>query len=381
MKIDLPKELELDNLSVPVLSETHFAQNSLLSWGVAIAAFFAVMGVIRIVKGVVSKRLAKRPPSETGTASHGSWIQVVKATGWSLYFALGISAARLAIELPGAGEKVLTGIVSVLLGVQVARWAQAILGAVLEAWALREGDARSKTAAGGIRFMGRIVIWTLVTLLILSNLGVELTAVVAGLGVGGVAAALAVQSILGDMFAGLFMYFDRPFDIGEFVILGDVLGTVQSIGLRTTRINSLSGEQIVLPNGDLAKRFIRNYGRMRERRIVFKLSVEYNLPAETLERARQILEEAVRAQPDVRFDRAHFFAFGQYGLEYEVVYYVLSGDYNMYMDRQQAINLHIYREFKAAEIPFALPVQILGFRDGPVPGLSAPQGPEPAPAT
>lgn len=356
MKSDL--SIDLSQFSVPFLSETHFAKNSLLEWSVAALAFLAVMGVFRVAKTVVGRRLQKKRQTLTGM-DLGPWIDVVHATGWSLYLAMGLTVSRIAVELPGKGEKILTGVISVLVGIQIARWAQAILGALLQTWALKEGDARSKTAAAGIRFIGRIAIWTVVVLLVLSNLGVELSAVVAGLGVGGVAAALAVQSILGDVFAGLFMYFDRPFDIGEFVIVGDVLGTVQTIGLRTTRINSLSGEKIILPNGDLAKRSIRNYGRMSERRIVFGVGIEYNLPAEKIELARNILEEAVKNQPDVRFDRAHFKGFGAYSLDYEIVYYVLSGDYNVYMDRQQAMNLEIYRRFEAEEIPFAFPTQTL----------------------
>lgn len=371
MKLDLP-ELELDHISIPFLSETRLAKNSLLEWTVAVLLFLAVMGAVRVAKMIAGRLLAKRHAPEAGT-DHRPWIEVVYATGWSLYLAIGLSVARLAVELPARGEKLLTAFISILIGIQVARWAQAILGALLETWARRQGnDARSLTAAAGIRFIGRLVIWVLITLLVLANLGVKLTAVVAGLGVGGVAAALAVQSILGDVFAGLFMYFDRPFDIGDFVVFGDISGSIRSIGLRTTRINSISGEQVVMPNGDLAKRAIRNYGRLQERRILFTLGIEYGVSREKVELARNILEEVVRGQPDIRFDRAHFKGFGAYSLDFEVVYFVLGGDYNLYMDRQQAMYLEIYRRFEAEGISFALPTQTLHYVGGPPDGAAPP---------
>lgn len=380
MTIDLP-DLDLDHISIPVLSETHFAKNSLLEWSVAVLLFLAVMVVIRLAKSLVGRQLAKRHAPHAGT-DHRPWIEVVYATGWSLYLAIGLSVARLAVALPPRGEKLLTAFTSILIGIQIARWAQAILGALLEIWAVRQGnDGRAQTAAAGIRFIGRLVIWIVITLIVLANLGVQLTAVVAGLGVGGVAAALAVQSILGDLFAGLFMYFDRPFDIGDFVVFGDVSGNVRSIGLRTTRISSLSGEQVVMPNGDLAKRAIRNYGRLQERRIVFTLGVEYGQDPEKLVRARSILEEIVREQPDLRFDRAHFKGFGSYSLDFEVVYFVLSGEYNLYMDRQQAINLEICRRFRAEDIPLALPTQTMRVLDNPLVNEGGPPPPnEPPPS-
>ncbi len=169
-------------------------------------------------------------------------------------------------------------------------------------------------------------------LLALDNLGVDVTALVAGLGVGGIAVALAVQSILGDLFASLSIVLDKPFVIGDFIIVGDLLGTVENVGIKTTRVRSLSGEQLIFSNADLLNSRIRNYGRMYERRVVFTVGVTYDTPRHKLE---------------------------DFSLDFETVYYVQDPAYNLYMDIQQAINLELYQRFADEGIEFAYPTQTL----------------------
>jgi len=191
---------------------------------------------------------------------------------------------------------------------------------------------------------------------------VDVTALVAGLGVGGIAVALAVQNILGDLFASFSIVLDRPFVMGDFIIVGDYMGTVEHVGLKTTRIRSLSGEQLVFSNTDLLGSRIRNYKRMAERRVVFSLGVLYQTSPEQLEKIPQMIREIVEAQTPVRFDRAHFKEYGASSLNFEVVYYILDPDYNRYMDIQQAVNLEIYRRFDEEGIEFAYPTQTLYLR-------------------
>ena len=210
-----------------------------------------------------------------------------------------------------------------------------------------------------LSFIARLVLWATILLLILDNLGVDITALVAGLGIGGVAIALAVQNILGDLFASLSIVLDKPFVLGDFVIVGDLMGSVENIGIKTTRVRSLSGEQLVFSNNDLLTSRIRNFGRMQERRVVFKLGVTYQTPAEKLEGIPGIIREAIEARDKTRFDRSHFASYGDFSLDFETVYYVLSADYNLYMDIQQAINLAIFRRFADEGIEFAYPTQTL----------------------
>ena len=202
--------------------------------------------------------------------------------------------------------------------------------------------------------------------MILDNLGFNITALVASLGIGGIAVALAVQNILGDIFASLSIALDKPFVIGDFIIVEDVLGTVEYIGLKTTRLRSLSGEQIVFSNVDLLKSRIRNYKRMFERRVVFTIGVVYQTAHATLERIPALVRSIVEQQPKTRFDRAHFKEYGDSALVFEVVYFVLDSDYNIYMDIQQAINLAIFRRFQVKGIEFAYPTRTLHVYPSPV---------------
>ncbi|MDZ7632343.1 MAG: mechanosensitive ion channel family protein [Gemmatimonadaceae bacterium] len=203
------------------------------------------------------------------------------------------------------------------------------------------------------------LIWSAVLLVALSNLGVNITAFIASLGVGGVAVALATQNILGDLFSSLAIVLDKPFVIGDFIVVGDMAGTVEKVGLKTTRLKSLSGEQLIFSNADLLSSRVRNFKRMQERRILFKLGVTYQTPRAMLERIPVMLRAAVEAQSNVRFDRAHFLAFGDFSLDFEVVYFVLSADFNRYMDVQQLINFSIHEQFEAAGVEFAYPTQTL----------------------
>jgi small-conductance mechanosensitive channel len=220
-----------------------------------------------------------------------------------------------------------------------------------------EGGKKSITAI--LRLAGRIVLWSIIFLLTLDNLGINISALLAGLGVGGIAIALALQNILGDLFASLSILLDKPFEVGDFIVIGEHLGTVEHIGLKTTRIRSLSGEENIFSNTDLLQSRIRNYKRMSERRVVFSIGVTYQTSAENLARIPAMIREIIVNQSGVRFDRGHFKEYGDSSLNFEVVYYVLSPDYNLYMDVQQKINLEIFKLFEKERIDFAYPTRTL----------------------
>ena len=184
------------------------------------------------------------------------------------------------------------------------------------------------------------------------------TMLIAGLGIGGIAIALAMQNVLGDLLASLSIALDKPFKVGDFLTIGEEKGTVEHIGIKSTRLRSISGEQIVMSNSDLLSSRVRNFGLLFERRINFKIGIVYETPREKIKQVPKILEEAIRAQPKTRFDRAHFTAFGDFSLNYEAVYFVLDPAYGTYMDVQQAINLRIHEEFEKAGIEFAYPTVV-----------------------
>jgi small-conductance mechanosensitive channel len=226
----------------------------------------------------------------------------------------------------------------------------------------RETDAAAVTTVSALGFVGKFLLWSFAALLALENLGVNVTALVAGLGIGGIAVALAAQNVLGDLLASLSIVLDKPFVLGDFIIVDDRAGSVEQIGLKTTRLRSLSGEQLIFSNNDLLKSRIRNFKRMQERRVAFTVGAAYDTPRDKLRRIPAILREAIEAQPETRFDRAHFKELGSYALNFEVVYYVLKPEYNLSMDIQQSVNLTVLERFAAEEIELAFPTQTVYVR-------------------
>ena len=245
---------------------------------------------------------------------------------------------------------------------QTAIWCSFLVGHFLERYRTQKvGDdnASARASITAIRFLGRMIVWIVFLILILDNLGFNITALVAGLGVGGIAIALAAQNVLGDLFASFLIMLDKPFAVGDFIIVDAFLGTVEHVGLKTTRLRSLGGEQIVFSNADLLGSRVRNFKRMQERRIVFSIGVEYGTPHKLIEEIPQFIQRIIVAEKNARFDRAHFKEFGPSSLMFEVVYYTLNPDYTHYMDVQERINLAVYKKFEEKKIAFAFPTQTI----------------------
>lgn len=244
---------------------------------------------------------------------------------------------------------------------QSALWASA----VVDFWLRRYQKSRAAvepeavTTINAFRIAIIAGIWTVAALSAIANLGFDVTALITGLGIGGVAIALATQNILGDLFASLSIVLDKPFVVGDFIIVGEDMGTVEYIGLKTTRLRALSGEQIVIGNGDLLKSRVRNFKRMWERRVVFRIGVVYQTPADVLESLPSVIRGVIEGQPKTRVDRVHFMTMADSALEFEAVYFVEVPDYNVYADTQQAINLGILRAFESAGVQFAYPTRTL----------------------
>lgn len=212
----------------------------------------------------------------------------------------------------------------------------------------------------------RVIAWLIGLVFLLDNLGFDISAVIASLGIGGVAIALASQGVLQDLFSYFSILLDRPFELGDFIIVGDYLGTVEYVGIKTTRLRSIDGEQIIIANTDLTGSRIRNFKRMRQRRIVFKFGVIYETTAQQLAQIPQIVAQIIDNTENASCDRAHFAGYGEYSLNFEVVYFIDTNDYNVYMNAQQQINLAIKTEFAEHGIEFAYPTQVNYFDVLPV---------------
>jgi small-conductance mechanosensitive channel len=292
--------------------------------------------------------------------------RVAERTAMFFVIAIAGGAGLATLDLTDGQRAILADAVLVATLWQGGLWGSAGLGAWLERRRQRL-LADNRAAAGSldiIGFVSRLALWAVVALLTLDNLGVDITALIAGLGIGGIAIALAVQNILGDLFASLSITFDKPFVVGDFLIVGEFMGTVENIGIKSTRLRSLTGEQIVIANADLLASRVRNYQRMQERRVVFTLGVIYATQRATLEKIPALVRDAVECQPEVRFDRCHFARYGAYSLDFETVYYVTTPDYNRHMDVQQAILFGIHAAFERAGIEFAFPTQTLHLSSG-----------------
>lgn len=342
----------------PLWYEVDFWGNSLSQWGVAVGLALLVGLGLKILLALLVRRLAsvsRRTASraddlalELLRKTKGLFVALLAFWAGSLYLSLSPSVA-------GWFEKVV--VVGFLL--QGGFWVSSLAHYFLEEHRKRRvrEDPSMATALGALGVVVRGSLWLIFVLLILQNLGIQITALVTGLGIGGIAVALAVQNVLGDLLASLSIVLDKPFVIGDLVVVGEFTGTVEHVGLKTTRIRSLSGEQVIFSNSDLLKSRIRNFKRMEERRVLFTIGVTYQTGYDSLRRIPVIVREVVEAQPNTRFDRCHFKAFGDFALLFETVYFVSMPEMVPFMDAQQGINLELYRRFQEEGIEFAYPTQ------------------------
>lgn len=330
--------------------------NELRAWGEALVTFALWFTILPLARAFIARRLKKRTATDHPVAFLVLLRTLIHATTRVFMFAVAIYLAMRWLEVPPRVERVLETLILVAVWWQVGHWLSALVRHVIELRRGREFEGAEGAASLNIlRFVAVLIVWIVAFLMLLANLGIEIMPLVAGLGIGGVAIALAIQNLLGDLFASLSIALDKPFRVGDFLVLGEEKGTVEAIGIKSTRLRSLTGEQIVVSNSDLLKARVRNYRLLYERRISFRVGIAYETPRDLVREARAILERAVRAQPKTRFDRAHFAGLGEYALEFEAVYYVLDAEYNTYMDIQQAINLQLLEEFEAQGIEFAYP--------------------------
>lgn len=338
--------------------------NHIFVWGLALLVFIGVFVVTPWLRARVVAMLARKANAEE-TGERTDRLLKVKSTVQALFgntrlffiAALGLYFAAQLLILPIPVERLISAVFLVASMVQFGLWLTTLVGAWVKNSLVdtEQYDAEKRSAAQIIRIISLTVVWSAILLLTLSNFGVDITALIAGLGVGGIAVAFALQSVLKDLFASLSIILDKPFVVGDFIIFGDHLGTVEMIGLRTTRLRSLSGEQISVSNDALLSTQLRNFKRMSERRVVFELHAQYGAPIDTLQAFPSYLKTVIGNMAGVRFDRAHLAAFNELGVRFEIVYYVLSADFNVYMDHQQEILVAAARWFEEQGVVFAQP--------------------------
>ncbi|MDQ3949015.1 MAG: mechanosensitive ion channel family protein [Gemmatimonadota bacterium] len=335
--------------------------NSLRAWLVAAAAFVVALGVLLLVRRLLAYRLGALALRTTNIVDDLG-AEVARRTRLYFLVALAVAIGARFVVLPQRIADTLDKAIALVVLLQAALWGTAAIAFYVARYIERRRETLEASNAWAIRALGvaaRVVVWALVFVAVLDNVGFDVTALVTGLGVGGIAIALAVQTILGDVFAAMAIVFDKPFVVGDFIVVDDLAGTVEAIGLKTTRVRSLSGEQLVFGNAELLKSRIRNFKRLYERRNLFAIDVTYDTPTDVVARIPGMLREIVEAQRPVRFDRSHFSGYTESTLRFETVYYVLDPDYNKHMDIQQAIFLAILERFEREGIEFAFPTRTI----------------------
>lgn len=349
---------DISNYLGPILNR-ELCGNIVRDYVMAFCIFILSIIILKAFKSSIIHRLRKLA-EKTKTDLDNLLIQIIQVIHWPFYVLLSLYIAVQFITIEPFVSTGLSYLIIILLTYYAIRAGTILIDFTTDQISDTKGKEPHKAAI--VVVLGKVAkaaLWAIAALLILSNLGYNISTLIAGLGIGGIAIALALQNILSDLFCSLAIYFDKPFQVGDFIIIGEHLGVVKQIGLRSTRIQSLSGEELVVSNKELTSTRIRNYKKMQKRRIAFGFGVTYDTTSEKLKKIPSIVTEIFKKQEQTELSRVHFKDFGDFSLNFEVVYFVKTGDYNVYMDIQQAINLEIKQEFEKEGIEMAFPTQTL----------------------
>ncbi|NBD73632.1 mechanosensitive ion channel [Patescibacteria group bacterium] len=335
-----------------------FLGNTLSEYVFALGLFLVALALLKLVQMVVLAQL-DRIAKHTTTDLDDTFVKMVKSFNPPFYTFLAFWIGLQPLAISGIGENLVNAVLIIWIVYQVVIAVGIFIEDVLFRKLAKDADPTTESAMRLIARLAKGALWGFGLILLLSNLGVDVTSLVAGVGIGGVAIAFALQGILSDLFASFSIYFDKPFLVGDFIIVGSDLGVVEHIGVKSTRIRALSGEELVISNQELTTARVHNYRDMPERRITFTFGILYETPAEKVKAVPGWVEAIIGGLEETRFDRAHFAKFGESSLDFEVVYYVLTDDYNRYMDLQQEINQQILEKLQAEGVGFAYPTRTL----------------------
>jgi len=322
----------------------------------SLATFLILSFVFWLLYRLLTTKL-KKLVNKTSTDADDMLLSIFQTIKPPFYLFISFYISVNFINLTGKSKQALDVFLIAWAVYQVILAMQIIVDYIARRLKQKEEQLTSKEAIETLAQIIKGVLWIIGVLFLLQNLGINVTSLVAGLGIGGIAVALAAQNVLGDLFSSFAILFDKLFEPGDFIIVGDYMGIVEDIGIKTTRIRALQGEEIVISNQELTSSKIQNFKKMKERRIEFNLGVLYETNPKKLKKIPEIIKNVVTNTEKTRFDRAHFYQFGDFSLNYSVVYYVLTPDYNLYMDIHQQILFEIHSKFEKEKISFAYPTQ------------------------
>jgi len=346
-----------------------FLGNLVQNWGYSLITFLVTLTVLPIVRGFIAAR--RRAWTAIDRVQVHNAIDLttllVERTSRVFLFGVALFLASRHLVFPPRFERVEEIIIVCVFWLQVGLWGMASVRFAIDVRRARSADLDSMLTGSMdvILFCAGLLIWAMVMLLALDNLGVQIKPLLAGLGIGGIAIALAVQTVLGDLLASMSIALDKPFSVGDSLTIDTFQGTVEHIGVKSTRLRSLSGEQIIIANADIIKARVRNFGRMGERRAVFQFGVNYDTPTDVLAKIPGDVRAIVESQPYTRFDRCHLLTYGDTALQFELVYFMTKSDFAIYADTQQAINLALLDKLREHKVQLAAPTRGLVYVELP----------------
>lgn len=335
-------------------------------WNNTIEAYLWAVGILlvgfillKIFRNIILTKM-KKIVAKTPTLIDDILVKVIEKSLLPLvYFGLIVASLKI-LNLADFVSKAIDIFSAIFLTFLVTRIIVSAINFSLYSYTQKSGESeKQERQLRGIKGLINFVVWALALIFLLDNLGVKISTVIAGLGIGGIAVALAAQAILGDLFSYFVIFFDRPFEIGDFIVVGDKSGTVENIGIKTTRVKAIGGEQLIFANTDLTNSRIHNYKKMERRRVVFRVGVIYQTSAEKLKSIPSMIKEIISNTPGANFDRSNLASFGDFSIYFETVYYVDGSEYNQYMNIHQSISLSIFEKFEKEGIEFAYPTQTL----------------------
>ncbi len=332
-----------------------FLYNTVLDYIVFLVFFCLLLLFFKIFQKIILIKISKLA-EKTKTDIDRILVSAIERIRFPFYIFISLYLSlRLFITIRPGVFKVLEGIIIAWAVYQIIIGLQMLIDYAVLKYFLKEKDEGTKHAILSISKVGKWLLWVFGIILVFSNLGINVTSLIAGLGIGGLAVAIAMQNILSDLFSSFAIYFDKPFTVGDFIVVGNNMGVVEKIGLKTTRIRALQGEEVVISNHELISSRIQNFKKMKERRVVFKFGVEYSTPIKNLKKIPNIVKDIITKEDMARFDRAHFMEFSESSLMFEIVYYILSGDYNGFMDAHQNILFQIKERLEKEKVSMAFP--------------------------
>ena len=333
--------------------------HDLLPYLYAFALFVGLLILLQIIKAVIVTQLHVLAKS-TKNKWDDTVAEALNSFGLFFYIAIALSISSQFIVLEPFVRNSIYTITLLSSTYYVVRALQIIITTSLNGILTRTtGEAPDSTILGFLENAFKIALWVGAVILVLQNLGYKVGALLGGLGIAGIAIAFALQNVLIDIFSFFSIYFDKPFKKGDFIKIGHDRGTVEHIGIKTTRIKSLDGEELIISNQELTQTRVNNFRTLRRRRVSFSFGIVYETPLAQVKKVPRIVKKIIDAQTFATFERAHFTSFGDSSLDFNVVYFIESNDIGVYRDAQQSINLQLMETFEKQNIEFAYPTRTI----------------------